>query len=141
MSPPEAILWNQLRLRPAGLQFRRQHPLGPYVFDFYCRSAGVAIEVDGFAHDCGDNPQRDERRDRWAAEQGIKTIRIATSDVNRNLEGVVVHIIERCLERTPPPPSAVPLPAQSAVIETPDLIRGKQPSPRKWIASLLRSSQ
>ncbi|HVL29918.1 MAG TPA: DUF559 domain-containing protein, partial [Sphingomicrobium sp.] len=76
MTPPEARLWRYLRLRPAGLQFRRQHPAGPYVFDFFCREAAVAVEVNGFAHGCGQNPARDERRDRWTDAEGIRTLRI-----------------------------------------------------------------
>jgi len=105
MSPSEVRLWHVLRERPKGLQFRRQHPLGPFVFDFFCRSAGVAVEIDGLAHDLGDNPSRDERRDRWARDQGVETLRIPAADVRDNLDGVVTHIIVRCLERTPPPHS------------------------------------
>jgi len=105
MSPSEIKLWKVLRLRPEGLQFRRQHPLGPFVFDFFCKAASVGIEVDGLSHDFGDNPMRDQRRDRWTRNQGIETVRISAEDVRNNLEGVVTHIIDRCLERTPPPHS------------------------------------
>ena len=105
MSPSEIRLWRALRLRPDGLQFRKQHPFGPFVFDFFCKSAGLAIEVDGLAHDFGNNPQRDERRDAWARDQGIETLRIAAEEVRRNLEGVVTHIVNRCVGRTPPPHS------------------------------------
>jgi very-short-patch-repair endonuclease len=73
------------------------------VFDFFCKSAGIAIEVDGLAHDFGENPARDERRDQWAREHGVETIRIPAEEVRINLEGVVTHIVDRCLERTPPP--------------------------------------
>ena len=103
MSPSEVRLWRVLRLRPEGLQFRRQHPFGPFVFDFFCKAAGLAIEVDGLAHEFGDNPVRDMRRDLWAREQGIETTRISAEDVRRNLEGVVIHIVNRCIERAPPP--------------------------------------
>ena len=51
MSLPEVLLWRELRLRPGGYKFRRQHPAGPYVLDFYCAALGLAIEVDGMAHD------------------------------------------------------------------------------------------
>jgi very-short-patch-repair endonuclease len=113
MSPSEAMLWNVLRRRPAGLQFRRQHPVGPYVLDFLCRPAGLAIEVDGKAHDFALTVARDERRDAWLADRGIATLRIPAAEVHRNLEGVVIHIIQRCVGRTPPPAPLVPLPAQS----------------------------
>ena len=47
MTLPEVILWHWLRQRPQGLKFRRQHPTGPYVLDFFCSDARLAIEVDG----------------------------------------------------------------------------------------------
>ena len=105
MSPSEIRLWRILKLRPSGLQFRRQHPFGPFVLDFFCKAAGLAIEVDGMAHDFGDNPDRDQRRDSWMRMQGVETLRISVDDVRTNLDGVVIHIVDRCLERTPPPHS------------------------------------
>ena len=103
MSPPEVRLWAILRQRPHGLKFRRQHPLGVYILDFYCRQASLAIEIDGFAHGLGDHPTRDAIRDRWLAQLGIATLRIDAGEVSNNLEGVVTHILERCRRRTPPP--------------------------------------
>jgi hypothetical protein len=49
MTLPEVVLWQCLRQRPEGLKFRRQHPTGPYVLDFFCSDARLAIEVDGEA--------------------------------------------------------------------------------------------
>jgi very-short-patch-repair endonuclease len=46
---PEVLLWQVLRSRPGGYRFRRQHPAGPYVLDFFCAAAGLCIEVDGKA--------------------------------------------------------------------------------------------
>ncbi|HYE26911.1 MAG TPA: DUF559 domain-containing protein [Allosphingosinicella sp.] len=63
MSPAEGRLWKQLGQRPGGFGFRRQFPLAPYALDFACLEARLAIEVDGEAHDRGDRPQRDHRRD------------------------------------------------------------------------------
>ncbi len=39
MTLPEGLLWRELRQRPAGLKFRRQHPSGAYILDFYCSDA------------------------------------------------------------------------------------------------------
>jgi very-short-patch-repair endonuclease len=51
MTLPEVLLWNGLRGgRLEGLRFRRQHPFGPYILDFYCEQAKLAVEVDGMAH-------------------------------------------------------------------------------------------
>lgn len=93
MSPPEVSLRAALRLRPAGLKFRRQHPSGPYVADFYCHAARLVIEVDGEAHGRGDRPMRDGQRDSWFAERGLETIRITAADVLQNREEVVRHIV------------------------------------------------
>ena len=49
---PERMLWNRLRGgNLAGLKFRRQQPLGPYIVDFFCHEAGLVVEVDGRSHD------------------------------------------------------------------------------------------
>ncbi|MGK6355969.1 endonuclease domain-containing protein [Sphingomonas sp. DT-207] len=63
MSLPEVLLWQQLRKRPGGLRFRRQHPAGAYSLDFFCPRYKLAIEVDGEAHERGDQPERDAARD------------------------------------------------------------------------------
>ena len=105
MSPSEVRLWRMLRMRPEGLQFRRQHPFGPFVLDFCCKAAGIAVEVDGLAHEFGNNPERDSHRELWVRQHGVETIRIAADDVRKSLDGVLLHIVKRCLERTPPPHS------------------------------------
>jgi very-short-patch-repair endonuclease len=106
MSPPEIALWQYLRTRPSGFKFRRQHRADPYTLDFFCREAAVAIEVDGDAHDMGNNPARDEKRDAWFAQRGILTVRFLASDVLHDLEAVATHIVETCVSRAPPPRSA-----------------------------------
>ena len=100
MTPPERRLWSILKQRPDGFKFRKQHEHGPYYLDFYCYEAAVAVEVDGIAHDLGANPQRDVLRDAWLAQRVIRTIRFAATDVRDNLEGVVVHIVEACRQRS-----------------------------------------
>ena len=96
MTPPEVKLWQYLRTQPDGVKFRRQHPIGLFVLDFYCPSASLAIEVDGMAHGMGDNPERDERRDAWLRDQDIVVLRVAAIDVMRDFEAVVRLILEAC---------------------------------------------
>jgi very-short-patch-repair endonuclease len=94
LSVPEARLWNRLRWRPPGAPvFRRQHPIGPYVLDFYCAKARLAIEVDGAGHNMGDRPQRDIRRDAWLEAQGITVVRIAATDLTRNIDETADAIV------------------------------------------------
>ncbi|WP_429274614.1 endonuclease domain-containing protein [Novosphingobium gossypii] len=77
-------LWRLLRCRPLRRQFRRQHPIGSYVADFYCDSAKTIIEVDGPSHDMGDRPQHDLRLDEWMRAKGLRVLRIPAALVLRN---------------------------------------------------------
>jgi very-short-patch-repair endonuclease len=113
LSLPEKLLW--VRIRRSDLKFRRQHPIGEYVLDFYCPSTKLAIEVDGAAHDLGDRPQRDERRTEWLKDQGIAVLRIPAKDVLRDPDEVADALIRLCAEPLhhsaalsgpPPQPSA-----------------------------------
>ena len=101
MTLPEVILWQALRQRPQGLKFRRQHPSGPYVLDYFCGDARLAIEVDGEAHSLDDRPQRDEARDRWLAEAGIATLRIRAIDVLKDVDAVVRWVVAEAVARLP----------------------------------------
>ena len=93
MTLPEGILWQVLRTRPESRKFRRQHPLGPFIADFYCASAKLVIEVDGSGHGTGAGLASDERRDGWMREEGIRVVRIAAVDVMRDLDAVVRLIV------------------------------------------------
>jgi very-short-patch-repair endonuclease len=101
MSPAEAILWRQLPQRPGGYKFRRQFPLHPYALDFACLEARRAIEVDGEAHDRGDRPKRDERRDAHVRRLGFSTLGVPAYEVFKNLEGVLLGILGECRRRGP----------------------------------------
>ena len=105
---PEGLLWRQLRRRPGGLKFRRQHPAGPFVLDFVCLSARLAIEVDGEAHSMGRNPLRDESRDERLMNQGFRTIRIPARDVLRDADAVIQFIIAACQPLHQPPAGPPP---------------------------------
>ncbi len=95
MSLPEVLLWQALRKRPDGAKFRRQHPAGIYVLDFYCDELRLAVEVDGEAHGRGDRPARDKVRDAWLETQGVTVLRVPAVDVLRDLDAVVGGIVAR----------------------------------------------
>lgn len=99
MSKPERVLWSHLRSRPDGLKFRRQHPAGPYVIDFYCASLRLAIEVDGWAHDSPETIARDRRRSEFLRSQGIATTRIPAKAVLEDIEAVLIRLRQICAER------------------------------------------
>jgi very-short-patch-repair endonuclease len=92
----EARLWSCLQHGRLGWKFRRQHSIGPFVVDFYCPSAGLAIELDGIAHDSDSAGRYDERRSQYLRRNGIDVVRFMNEDVLKNLEGVLAAIRE-CL--------------------------------------------
>jgi very-short-patch-repair endonuclease len=113
LSPPEARLWSRLRARTPGTAvFRRQHPLGPYVLDFYCSKAQLAVEIDGMSHDTADRPERDARKDAWLRKRGIAVMRVPAVDVARRIDDVADSIVRLAMELTTPTTvlRTVPLP-------------------------------
>jgi very-short-patch-repair endonuclease len=94
---PEGILWRHLRGRQlGGLFFRRQHPIGPYILDFYCSAARLALEIDGAVHEQPDQMAHDRYRDYWLRQRGIRILRFAAADILRDeaLAGVLAAIAE-----------------------------------------------
>lgn len=104
-SLPEVLLWTELRGRPQGVKFRKQHPVGDYVLDFYCVAKRLAVEIDGIAHDMGDRPARDDRRDAWLRAHGIEVLRLAAGDVLSDVKSTADRIVRYC--GAVPPPSAL----------------------------------
>jgi very-short-patch-repair endonuclease len=99
LSVPEARLWIRLRQRvPGKPTFRRQHPIGPYVLDFYCPAARLAVELDGISHDMGDRPQRDVQRDVWLKSHGITVMRIPVSELARDVDDAADAIARMAIE-------------------------------------------
>lgn len=91
MTFPERLLWSRLRAgRLHHLRFRRQHPMGRYVVDFYCASANLIIELDGHSHD--GRLAEDQQREQELIAMGYRVFRVTHNDVIRNLDGVVEAI-------------------------------------------------
>jgi very-short-patch-repair endonuclease len=96
MTLPEVLLWNLLRKAPNGVVFRRQHPIGDFIVDFFCAKAGICVEIDGVVHDMGDNPERDKVRDANLKASGFEVLRIPASDVLRAPEEVADALVRYC---------------------------------------------
>jgi very-short-patch-repair endonuclease len=103
----EKGLWRWLRDgRLDGLSFRRQHPAGPYILDFYCPQLRLAIELDGGQHTYRRQEARDQRRTAWLRGCGVTELRFRNNDVTKNLYGVLESIqaaakVLKNLEQTP----------------------------------------
>ena len=89
-STPEAVLWRLLRGRHfSGLKFRRQHPIGPFITDFYCADLHWVIEVDGGQHNTAEAKAYDERRTGYIAGQGVTVTRFWSDEVMERREAVI----------------------------------------------------
>jgi very-short-patch-repair endonuclease len=101
----EKRLWEYLRTkRLNGLKFRRQHPIGRYIADFYCREARLVIELDGKIHQFKDQKEYDRVRKEVLEMRGIHVLRVK----NEEIEGNIDAVIRRILSLTSPPVSPSP---------------------------------
>ena len=94
MSPPEVKLRALLRRSRGGVRFRRQHPIGPYVADFYCPAAKLVIEVDGMIHDFTLGP--DASRDEYMRALGLTVLRIPAADIMADALSVADGLVRLC---------------------------------------------
>jgi len=89
----ENLLWQLLRRNQLfGFSFRRQHPLGLYILDFYCHQAKLAIELDGGQHAEDSQLKYDEKRSAWLKEQGVTVLRFWNNEAMTNVDGVLQTI-------------------------------------------------
>jgi adenine-specific DNA-methyltransferase len=100
LSPAERKLWSALRGQRLGVKFRRQHPIGSYIADFYSREAHLVVEVDGSQHFSHESQVYDAERDAAMRALGLDVLRFTTRDVETNLEGVYLAIQNQCRLRT-----------------------------------------
>ncbi|AHX11957.1 DNA methylase [Dyella jiangningensis] len=101
----ELRLWQHLRAgRLKGWKFRRQHPLPPYVADFYCEAAKLVIELDGSQH----GGSADAVRSRYLESLGLTVLRYWDNEVMQQTQAVleaILGVVEcRTLTPTPLPP-------------------------------------
>jgi len=102
MTDAEKKIWQHLRDRRfENLKFRRQHPIPPYVADFFCEDLNLIIELDGGQH----SPETDEKRSDFLNQQGFIVLRFWNNDVLSNIEGVLTEIKNKILEGVPLTPA------------------------------------
>ena len=107
MTPAEQRLWEALRARRlSGLRFRAQHPVGPFVLDFYCPAHKLAIELDGSVHD--GNEEQDAARTACLSAYGCRVLRFTNAQVMTALPDVLAQIQAAAQEWPPRPNSGEP---------------------------------
>ena len=99
---PEQCLWSILcRRQLGGLKFRRQHPIEPYIVDYYCASAKLIVELDGESHE--GRQSYDSVRETHLRNLGLKIVRVTNDDVINNLDGVAELIFREATTGNPEP--------------------------------------
>ena len=90
----ERFLWRLLRTRQfVGLKFRRQHPVGRYILDFYCADRRLAVELDGGQHFTAEGLAYDRRRTAYLAARGVRVVSFTNSELFENTEGVLKMLL------------------------------------------------
>lgn len=98
LTDAEGLVWGMLRKQQLGVRFRRQHPVDPYVLDFYCAERKLAVEIDGGQHNEIAGREHDERRTAFLQDKGIRVLRFWNNEVFENPEGVWDAIAEALSE-------------------------------------------
>ena len=97
------MLWMRLRNQLlCGFKFRRQHPIGRFIVDFYCASGKFVIEIDGDSH--LQQVEYDEARTQWLNDAGYRVVRFTNQDVYSNLDAVLETILRECQRGRSPSP-------------------------------------
>lgn len=90
-TPAERKLWTHLRRNQLlGVNFRRQHAIGPYVPDFCSPKMKLIIELDGSPH--LEQQEYDAQRTEYLESQGYKVIRFWDDQVMNDIEDVLHQI-------------------------------------------------
>ena len=89
----EQKLWSRLRDRQLErYKFRRRVPLGRFIVDFSCYDARLVIELDGGQH--AEQSEADAARTQWLEGRGFRVLRFWNNEVEENLDGVLMRILE-----------------------------------------------
>jgi very-short-patch-repair endonuclease len=116
-SPTEQIAWRLLRgHRLAGFRFRRQHPIPPYIADFYCATARLVIEFDGDSH--AGQEEADRIRVRFLESQGLVVLRFWNAELFERPDAVAETIYRSCVSRVSADPTFAHRIATSLVVST-----------------------
>ncbi len=91
----ERKLWGALRgRRLSGFKFRRQHPHGQFVLDFFCVEEQLEVEVDGGIHSDPIQAKHDQARTECLETIGIRVLRFKNDEVMNHLDSVLQRILE-----------------------------------------------
>jgi len=99
----ERKLWFLLRsLKPLGLHFRRQAPIGIYIADFVWHQGKLVIELDGSQH-ADTRAAYDAKRTEWLRSQGYRVLRFWNNEVLKSPRSVGEAVLAAIKNPTPDP--------------------------------------
>ena len=87
MTPQERKLWYSF-LRAYPVKFYKQRIIGPFIADFYCASAKLVIELDGWQHYETVGQDYDQKRDQYMKAQGLRVLRFSNREINEEFTAV-----------------------------------------------------
>lgn len=112
MTDEERILWHHIwRIPVEGTHFRKQAPIGPFYADFVSHRLKLVVEIDGIHHAEDAQQAHDERRTRWLADNGYRTLRFWNHEVREELASVLDTIYPAVEERRNRAANSQPTPA------------------------------
>ena len=103
MTEAESVLWSSIKGNALGHKFLRQHIIGDYIVDFFCRDCQLVIEVDGGYHSERTQQEDDAVRQQCLEEMGYKVIRFTNEEVLFNLDKTINTIMFNLQGSVPPP--------------------------------------
>jgi very-short-patch-repair endonuclease len=99
-TPAEQAMGTLLRNRRlTEYKFRRQHPLGLYIADFYCSDSALVVEVDGDSHLSPESIEHDQVRQVYLESLELFVLRFWNFDVKESSNEIMERICQLCLER------------------------------------------
>jgi len=103
MTEAEKILWDLLKNRSVfKVRFRRQHPIGIFIVDFYCHEYKLAIEIDGEIHLKNEVIEYDDGRSHDIEKYGIKILRFTNNEVFTDPKKIINEILKTMKVLEPP---------------------------------------
>ncbi len=98
MTAEEKQLWYKF-LKALPYTINRQKTIGPYILDFYCHGALLAIELDGSQHYELEGERKDIARDEFLKKNNVTVLRYSNLQIRQNFEGVCLDIQRNIEER------------------------------------------
>jgi very-short-patch-repair endonuclease len=94
----ERAWWLLRNRRLMGLKFRRQHPIGKFVVDFYCSQSRLAVELDGSVHAQPSQARKDAGKNAYLKRLGIRVLRLPNGMVVEDPDSFLRKVREAAMD-------------------------------------------